>query len=300
MEAKKIICVLGATGTQGGSVVRFLKKDGKFHIRALTRNAEGAAAQELKKQGIEVVSADLDNKDSLVAAFKGAYGVFGVTNFWEGGQMNFDKEVQQGKLMADAAKETNIQHLVWSSLDHKSDCPHFESKVIVEEYLFQIGVPTTALLTAFYYENWLSPMMRAISKNDKGEYVFTVSILSDAKICMYAAEDTGAWVVEAFNNRDKYLKKHMPVGAEFISVNEVAAVWEKVMKKKAVVPPVTLADMEAFANSGAFQKEIYTNMIFFVRNQSGIRDPAWTKAAYPQTQNWEAFLTNHLDKFSAL
>jgi uncharacterized protein YbjT (DUF2867 family) len=109
MSGKKVITVLGATGAQGGSVVNHLLKSNKWTVRGITRNPDSEKAQELKKQGVEVVKADLNSKEELVAAFKGAYGAFAVTNYWESG----DKEFSQGKAIGEAAKESGIQHLVY-------------------------------------------------------------------------------------------------------------------------------------------------------------------------------------------
>lgn len=104
MSDKKIIAVIGATGAQGGSVINAILNDSSknFAVRAITRDSTKPNAQKLKERGCEVVEADLSNKDSLQKAFEGAYGVFGVTDFWA--TMNADIEISQGKNIADAAK----------------------------------------------------------------------------------------------------------------------------------------------------------------------------------------------------
>lgn len=104
----KLLVVIGATGKQGGSVIKAVLSDptakSTFSIRGVTRSVDGKAAQALKEQGVEVVAGDLNEKDSLVKAFKGAYAVFGVTDYWQGAGMDVKKEVQQGKNIVDAVK----------------------------------------------------------------------------------------------------------------------------------------------------------------------------------------------------
>ena len=117
MSEKKIIAVLGATGAQGGGLAHAILNDpsGEFSLRAITRNASSDKAKALSAAGAEVVSADMDDVESLKKAFDGAYGVYGVTNFWE--HFSPQKETQQGKNIAAAAKETGVKHVIWSSFE---------------------------------------------------------------------------------------------------------------------------------------------------------------------------------------
>src|SRR5882672_7620431 len=101
---RKIIAVIGATGQQGGAVVRALQASGQFKVRALTRNP--GKYRELAE---EVVEADLDRPETLKAAFEGAYGVFLVTNFWEEGT----DELKQTTAAVRAAKNAGIKHFIW-------------------------------------------------------------------------------------------------------------------------------------------------------------------------------------------
>ena len=109
--------MLGATGQQGGSVVSHLLSSGLYRVRGVTRDPSSAASVSLKKRGVEVVSAEADSVAQLTAAFQGAYGVFGVTNFWDPAMaQDADKETQQGRNIADAAVKANVRVIVWSSL----------------------------------------------------------------------------------------------------------------------------------------------------------------------------------------
>ncbi|MCH7516853.1 MAG: NmrA family NAD(P)-binding protein, partial [Bacteroidetes bacterium] len=117
MADKKVIAVLGATGAQGGGLVRAIlaDKSGDFTARALTRNVNSDKAKALADMGAEVVAADIDDYESLKKAFAGAYGVYGVTFFWE--HFSPEKETAQAASIAKAAKENNVQHVIWSTLE---------------------------------------------------------------------------------------------------------------------------------------------------------------------------------------
>lgn len=164
--AKKIITVFGATGGQGGSVVTAIlsntKAAAQFQIRAVTRDVSKPSAKALTDQGCEVVSADLNNKSDVVRALQGAYGAFAVTNFWEKGDP--EVEFQQGKNVADAAKETGVQHLIWSSLINVTEVSkgvlskvsHFDSKARVEAYIRTLGINATFFRPGYYMSNLVS------------------------------------------------------------------------------------------------------------------------------------------------
>jgi uncharacterized protein YbjT (DUF2867 family) len=126
-NVERLILVCGATGKQGGAVARSLLDRG-FRVRGLTRDPQKPDAQALVKQGAEVVQGDMEDRSDMGRALEGAYGVFSVQNFWETG---YDREVQQGKTVADAAKAAGVEHFVYSSVGsahRQTGIPHFESK----------------------------------------------------------------------------------------------------------------------------------------------------------------------------
>ena len=168
MENRKIIAVLGATGAQGGGLIRAILNDksGEFTVRAITRNAGTDKAKALVNQGVEVVEADVDNTDSLKKAFKGAYGAFCVTFFWE--HFSAEKEKEQANNMAVAAREAGVKHVIWSTLEDtrkwlpiedgrmpvlqgKYNVPHFDAKGEANQLFADQGVPVTCLNTSFYW-----------------------------------------------------------------------------------------------------------------------------------------------------
>jgi len=186
-SSRKVIAVVGATGQQGGGVVRALKARGEFKVRALTRNPA-------KHRGLadEVIEADLDRPETLKAAFEGAHGVFLVTNFWEQGT----DELKQATAVVRAAKAAGVKHFVWSTLPDveaisggKLDVPHFTGKARIDRIVREAGFANhTFVIAPFYYGNlvgvlapqtqadgslgWalpLDPSVRGIHMGDIGE-----------------------------------------------------------------------------------------------------------------------------------
>src|SRR5258707_1935063 len=186
-SSRKVIAVVGATGQQGGGVVRALKARGEFKVRALTRNPA-------KHRGLadEVIEADLDRPETLKAALEGAHGVFLVTNFWEQGT----DELKQATTVVRAAKAAGVKHFVWSTLPDveaisggKFHVPHFTGKARIDRIVREAGFANhTFVIAPFYYGNlvgvlapqtqadgslgWalpLDPSVRGIHMGDIGE-----------------------------------------------------------------------------------------------------------------------------------
>jgi uncharacterized protein YbjT (DUF2867 family) len=167
MSGKKVIAVMGATGAQGGGLVRSILADpsGPFAARAVTRKPDSESAKALGKLGVEVVAADADDEASLRGAFAGAHGAYCVTNFWE--HYSPEREVAQASAMAAAAKAAGVAHVVWSTLEdtrlrvplddtrlptlkEKYKVPHFDGKGEADRVFREHSVPTTYFLAAFY------------------------------------------------------------------------------------------------------------------------------------------------------
>ncbi|KAJ6566912.1 NAD(P)-binding protein [Mycena capillaripes] len=166
-----LVAVVGATGTQGGSVVNALAgSDKPYRVRGFTRDATKPAAQNLLKFGVEVVVVSLvvENKEGVYKAFTGVDVAFLVTNFWE--HLDVEREISEGKLLIDAAKAGGASRIVWSGLPSVTERSarkyvhvyHFDSKAVLTEYGRQSGVPFVDLQAGFYGSNFLtSPIMCA-------------------------------------------------------------------------------------------------------------------------------------------
>lgn len=235
--AKKIITVFGATGAQGGGLVRAIlnDKDGEFAVRAVTRNPDSDTAKALAAQGAEVVKADLDDPASVEQAFKGAYGAFCLTNFWE--HFSPQKETAQGKTLAEAAKAAGVQHAIWSTFEDTRDyipltddrmptlqdnykVPHFDAKADADKYFTDLGVPTTFLYTSGYWENFIT-FGWGPQKAEDGS-MFIVFPMDDVKLPMVAVEDIGKCAYGIFKRGKDYIGKTVGVAGEHLTGDEVA------------------------------------------------------------------------------
>ncbi|ADU32100.1 NmrA/HSCARG family protein [Evansella cellulosilytica] len=219
-----------ATGQQGGAVTRHLLKRG-WNVRAITRNPDGNAAQELQRQGVEVVSCDMEEKGQLEKAMEGTYGVFSVQNFWEKG-IGYEGEVRQGKNVADVAHKVGVEHLLFSSVvdcDNASELEHWTSKWEVEKYIDSLGIPRTFLRTVFFMDNF------AIPKTGK----LTIPVMKGAlskstKLHMIAVDDIGYFAAEIFDHPEQYLDQIVDIAGDALTYEEV---YEQIVEVVGTKPP---------------------------------------------------------------
>jgi uncharacterized protein YbjT (DUF2867 family) len=238
MAEKKIIAVVGATGAQGGGLVRAIlgDVDSGFTPRALTRNVNSDKATELAKIGAEVVAADLDDIASLKKAFEGGYGAFCVTNFWE--HFSPEKELAQATNMAHAAKHTGLQHVIWSTLEDtrqwaplsddrmptlmgKYKVPHFDAKGEANQVFTDLSVPTTFLLTSFYWDNFIHFGMGP-KRGPDGTLAITMP-MGDKKLPGIAAEDIGKCAYGIFKKGHELIGKTVGIAGEHLTGAQMAA-----------------------------------------------------------------------------
>lgn len=238
MADKKIIAVVGATGAQGGGLVRAIAADpnGGFTARAITRNVDSEKARALAALGAEVVAADITDVESLKKAFAGAHGVYCVTFFWD--HLSTDIEKQHADNMAEAAQQTGAKHVIWSTFEdtrkwvplnddrmptlmERYKVPHFDAKAEADASFTRRGVPTTFLLTSFYWDNLIHFGM-APRKDESGRLVFTLP-MGDKKLPGIAAEDIGKVAYGVFKKGSELIGKTVgaagghPTGAEMAS-----------------------------------------------------------------------------------
>lgn len=206
MSDKKIIAVGGATGAQGGGLVRAILADtnSEFAVRAIARDASSPAARALAEAGATVVTADIDDQASLADALRGAYGAFFVTFYWAHGSAA--RETQNARNMASAARTADIRHAIWSTLEDtrrlvrqgqagmpvlggEYNVPHMDAKGVADRHFAEFGVPTTYLLTSFYWENLITFGMGPRLGPD-GRLVFALP-MGDAKLPGIGADDIG-------------------------------------------------------------------------------------------------------------
>ncbi|XP_029432317.1 nmrA-like family domain-containing protein 1 [Rhinatrema bivittatum] len=302
MAAKKLILVLGATGAQGGSVAKALLEDGTFAVRAMTRDPEKAAAKELKQQGAEVVKGDLDDKKSLVTAFTGISAAFVVTNFWEligktkDASLSKDKEIQQGKLVADIAKSLDLKHVVFSGLENvkkltkgQVEVPHFDAKGEVEEYFRAIGVPMTSVRLSFYYQNFLSNL--SSQKDPSGDGYALMYPMGDVPMDGFSVCDLGPVVVSVLKAPEQYIGKDIGLSAEKLTIEQYAAIMSKHIGKPLKDAKISVEAYKKLGFPGA--KELGAMFAYYQLRPD--RDVALTLKLNPKTQKFDEWLAQNKD-----
>lgn len=242
MPQEKIIAVAGATGAQGGGLVRAIlaNPEAGFAVRALTRNPDSPKAAELAALGAEVAAADVDDPASLEKAFEGAYGAFCVTFFWD--HFSPERELAQAGNLANAAAAAGLHHVIWSTLEDtrrwvplednrmptlmgKYKVPHLDAKGEADALFAASGAPTTFLLTSFYWDNFIHFGMGPAKQPD-GSRSLNLP-MGDKKLCGIAAEDIGKCAFGIFRDPAAWAGKHVGIAGEHLSGGEMAAVFSE-------------------------------------------------------------------------
>src|SRR5260221_6099232 len=226
---KKTIVVIGATWLQGRGVVNALVNEGSFNVRAITRNPEKYSGK-----AHEVVFGDLNNLQSLKDAFINAYGVFVVTNYWEGVD-----EIAQGKNAVDAAKAAGIEHFVWSTLpdvetisEGEFEVPHFTGKAKVDEMVKNAGFKySTFVQPPFYYQNLVGAS--APQPKPDGTTGWTLPIDPTKKVVHMAdINDLGKVVAGAFLQPEKVGNgSYLSLATELNSFNDILKAFKATGKE---------------------------------------------------------------------
>jgi uncharacterized protein YbjT (DUF2867 family) len=312
MSEKKIIAVIGATGAQGGGLVRAImnESDGRFTARAVTRNVDSPKAQELAALGAEVVAANVDDILSLERAFDGAYGAYCVTFFWE--HFSPEKEGQHARNMATAAKTMGVQHVIWSTLEDTRrwvpleddrmptlmgsyKVPHFDAKGEADHVFPDLGVPTTHLLTSFYWDNLIYFGMEP-KEDAEGTLTFTLP-MGEGKLPGIAAEDIGRAAYAIFKRGDEFIGQTVGVAGEHLTGEEMAAAlgraYGREVRYNAIEP-------EVYRGLGFPGAEDLGNMFQFKRDFEevfcGHRDMVASRALLPSLQTFDAWLSENASR----
>ncbi|HEY5412662.1 MAG TPA: NmrA/HSCARG family protein [Caulobacteraceae bacterium] len=262
MAGHKIIAVLGATGSQGAGLCEAIlgDPDGGFACRALTRNPGSDKAKALEAKGAEVAPADLDDEASLAAAFRGAHGVFGVTNYPEAGSV--EREQQQAANIAKAARTADAARVIWSTLDDTTQwlplsdprmptlmgrykVPHSDSKGQIDHVFTDLGLPTTFLLTCFYWDNFYNHGWGP-TKGQDGAYALTLPI-GKARMPGIAAEDIGKCAYAIFRTRTGIISETVGIAGAHLSGAEMAEKFSAALGMDCRFDPMSA---EAYRNLG--------------------------------------------------
>ena len=308
-QKQKTIAVVGATGAQGGGLIRAILADETkaFAPRGLTRNPDGDKAKALREAGAEVVGADLDDPKSLERAFTGAYGAFCITNFWE--HFSPEKELAQASNLAAAAKAAGLQHVIWSTLEDtrkwvplsddrmptlggKYKVPHFDAKGEGDDAFRRAGVPTTFLQTSFYWDNFI--YFGAGPQRTPDGRLALVFPMDDKRLPAIAAEDIGKIALGIFKRGQELIGKTVAVAGEHLTGAQIAAQMSRALGQKIEYRSVS---PDVYRDFGFPAADDLGNMFQFKRDFNdyfvGTRDLEVARELNPELQTFDQWLARH-------
>jgi uncharacterized protein YbjT (DUF2867 family) len=312
MSEKKVIAVVGATGAQGGGLVRAILNDpqSEFTPRAIVRDKNSDNAKELSLMGAELVQADLDDPESIKKAFKGAYGAFCVTFFWA--HFSPEKEKEHAKVLTEAARDADLKHVIWSTLEDtrkwipleddrmptlqgKYKVPHFDAKGEADEYFRNTGIPVTYLVASFYWENMIYFGLGPKQTED-GKYSLAIP-MGDKKLAGIAREDIGKAAYGIFKGGSKYFGEYVGVAGDHLTVYEMTEKMSGAMGKEIKYQPVSPETFRGFGFPGA---DDVGNMFQFYADAEEdalkLRNIEKTRLLNPEVKNFDDWLKEYKDK----
>jgi len=312
MTGTKVIAVVGATGSQGGGLVRAIQSDpdGGFRARALTRDVDSDKAKALAALGAEVVAADVDDAESLKRAFDGAYGAYCVTFYWE--HFSPEKEKHQIRAMAEAAKAAGLQHVVWSTLEDTRDwmaleddrmptlmekykVPHFDAKGESNAVFAELGVPTTYLHTSFYWDNLIFFGMGP-QRGEDGKLAFNIP-MGDRRLPGIAAEDIGRCAYGIFKAGGDLIGKSIGIVGEHLSGAEMATALSSALGEEVVYNAVPFDIYRGLGFPGADDLgNMFQFKHDFQEDYVGRRDLGLSRGLNPDLQTFATWVAANKDR----
>jgi uncharacterized protein YbjT (DUF2867 family) len=271
LNTDKTVLITGATGQQGGAVIRHMLATG-WNLRALTRNSSSDTALSLARQGVELAQGDLEDLASLEHAAYGVYGIYSVQNFWTVGA---NREVQQGKRLADVAKKAGVEHFVYSSVggaERNSGIGHWATKWEVEQYIRQLGLPATMIRPAAFMENYyleqteigISPFTREQilellqSKTSLLQGKFMDAVRADKPYQTIAVDDIGAFVA-------------LEIAGSELTNQEAAEVFSRVLDKPVEFQELPMPVVQSVLGEEYYQMYRWFNEVGFQANIEELR-----------------------------
>ncbi len=312
MPSRKIIAVVGATGAQGGGLVRAILNDksGEFAARAITRDVNSEKAKKLAAAGAEVVAANVDDVESLKRAFAGAYGAFCVTFFWD--HFSAEKEIAEARNMAEAAKAAGVQHVIWSTLEDtrrwiplsdnrmptlhgKYKVPHFDGKGEANHVFLDMGLPVTLLNTSFYWDNFI---YFGLGPKPGPDGVLAITFpMGDKRLPGMAAEDIGKCALGIFKAGTEYIGKSVGIAGEHLTGAQIAAKFSRALGREVRYNDVPPEVYRSFPFAGA---DDMGNMFQFKRDFEpqyvAARSIEFSRRLNPELQNFETWLEANKEK----
>jgi uncharacterized protein YbjT (DUF2867 family) len=312
MREKKVIAILGATGAQGGGLLRAILRDsdGEFTPRAVLRDINSEKAKELSRQGVELVQGDLDDPESIKKAFQGAYGAFCVTFFWA--HFSPEKEKMHAKTLADAAKAADLKHVIWSTLEdtrkfiplednrmptlqEKYKVPHFDAKGESDQYFRDSGVPVTFLLASFYWENMIF-FGAGPKPTEDGKYAL-IFPMENKKLAGIGQEDIGKCAYSIFKGGSKYFGQTVGLAGDHLTIDQMAEKMSKAMGKEIIYQPVSAEVYRGFGFPGADDMgNMFQFYADFEKEGLQVRDIERSRSLNPELKNFDEWLKENKDR----
>lgn len=281
MALSGVVAVVGATGQQGGATARALLSAG-VTVRALVRDPQKSAAQALAAAGAQLTVADFDDPASVQTAFDGAARVFAMTTMTSG--RGTEGEVNDGILIADAAKSAGVEHLVYSSVggaERHTKIPHFESKRRVEEYVERLGLPATFVRPTFFYDNLLTQS----SVPEDGVIVVRLPMPDDIPLQMVAVGDIGAVAAAVLIDPSRVPAGAVEIAGDELTGSQIADAFGR----RAGLP----ARFEALPITAVDDDDLRAMFTWFATPPSYQADRALTAELDPHVQTFEQWLAQH-------
>ena len=312
MADQKIIAVTGATGAQGGGLVRAIMADrsGPFTARAITRDPTSEKAKALAALGAEVVRGDVDDLASLQRAFQGAHGAYCVTFFWA--HMKPEQELAEARNLATAAKLAKVAHVIWSTLEDtrtlvplsddrmptlggKYKVPHFDAKGEADGIFAEVGVPTTWLVTSFYWDNFIYFGMGP-KKGPDGSLAITLP-MGSARLAGIAAEDIGKCAYGVFKKGKDLIGKTVGIAGGHLTGAQMAAALTTALGQPVRYNEITPEMYRGFGFPGADDLgnmfQVYRD---FEKQMCAARSLDVSRALNPELQTFEQWLGRNKGK----
>jgi uncharacterized protein YbjT (DUF2867 family) len=312
MPSKKIITIFGATGAQGGGLAHAILQDknSEFAVRAVTRDVNSDKAKELAQLGAEVVAADIDDRQSVENALRGAYGAFFVTFFWA--HFSPEKEKAEAAIYVEAAKHADLKHVIWSTLEDVREyiplsdqrmptlhgqykVPHFDGKGESDKLFTAAGIPTTFLLASFYWDNFIY-FGAGPKRGEDGKLALTLPI-GNAKMAGIASEDIGKCAYGIFKKGTEMVGKRIGIAGEHLTGNEMADGLSNALGEQVVYNKVPADVYRSFGFPGA---DDLGNMFQFYdefeKELNKTRDVGMSKQLNPDLLSYEQWLKKYGSK----
>lgn len=305
--AKKVIAVVGATGAQGGGLVRAICRDGEFAARAVVRDPSSEKSKALAALGAELVTGDVDDEASLARAFAGAYGTYCVTFYWA--HTSPQREIQQARNLAKASKTAGAQHVIWSTLEDTRKwvplddtrmptlmdsykVPHFDAKGEADGYFKELGLPLTLSYASFYWDNFI---FFGMGPRKAPDGTLTLDLpLADKQLTGIGAEDIGKCALGVFKQGTRYIGKSVGLASDALTGEQIAAAFSRALGREVRYRAVPF---EVYRGLGFPGAEDLGNMFQFYAEFEDVllasRDIALSRSLDPELESFDAWLARN-------